>query len=91
VTLAGELSGRRLEDVGRIVDVTAPHPDIPGVETTRLGAEIGGTNVVLTGVSMKWNVADTWLVKTSVLLPATTAGLTSRATLTLGLDYSLGQ
>jgi len=91
VTLAGELTGRRVGDVGHIVDITAPHPVIPGIETTRLGAETGGTSVVLAGGSVKWNVADSWLVKASVLLPATSAGLTSHATLTLGLDYALGQ
>jgi hypothetical protein len=91
LTLAGELSGRRLASVGRVVDIAAPHPDVPGVETTRLGAEAGGVSAVLAGVSMKWNVATTWLVKASVLLPATSAGLTSHATLTLGLDYAIGQ
>jgi hypothetical protein len=91
VTIAGELAGRRLDEVGRVIDITAPHPDVPGVETTRLGAEVGGTSVVLAGASMKWNVADTWLVKASLLFPATSAGLTSRATLTLGLDYAIGQ
>jgi hypothetical protein len=91
LTLAGEFTGRRVGDVGHIVDVTAPHPVIPGIETTRLAAETGGTSVVLAGGSLKWNVADTWLVKASVLLPATNAGLTSHTTLTLGLDYALGQ
>jgi hypothetical protein len=91
VTLAGELSGRHLSDIGRIVDISAPHPLIPGIQTTRLGAEAGGTSVVLAGGSIKWNVADTWLVKASVLLPMTNSGLTSPATITLGLDYAIEQ
>lgn len=91
LTIAGELSGRRLADLGRVIDITAPHPDVPGVETTRLAAEAGGTTVVLAGGSMKWNVADAFLLKAGLLLPATSAGLTSRATMTLGLDYAFGQ
>jgi hypothetical protein len=91
LTLAGEVTGRRLSDIGRIVDISAPHPVIPGIETTRLGAEAGGTSVVLGGGSLKWNVAETWLLKASVLLPMTSSGLTAPATITLGVDYALGQ
>jgi hypothetical protein len=91
VTLAAELTGRRLSDLGRIVDVTARHPDVPGVLTTRLGAEAGGTTTVLAGGSMKWNLADSWLLKAGLLLPATAAGLTSPVAITLGLDYAIGR
>jgi hypothetical protein len=91
VTVAAELTGRRLSDVARTVDVTAPHPSIPGVETTRLGVDELGLNVVDASGSLKWNPTGTWLVRASVLVPAGDAGLTSRARMTLGLDYSFGQ
>ena len=90
-TIAAELTGRHLVDVGRIGEVTAPHPTIQGVDTVRLDVGDLGMEVVNAGASFKWNVGSTWLLKASVLMPATTAGLTSRARATIGLDYSFGQ
>jgi hypothetical protein len=88
VTLAAELTGQRLADVSTIVDATAAHPEIPGVETVRLESGPTGIDVVGTGVSMKWNPAGAWLVKATVLVPATSAGLTARTRATLGVDYA---
>jgi hypothetical protein len=91
VTMAAELTGRHLSDVARTIDVTAPHPSIPGVETTRLGVAELGLDVVDASGSVKWNPTGTWLVRASVLVPTRDAGLTSRARITAGLDYSFGQ
>jgi hypothetical protein len=91
VTIAAELTGRHLADIGRISEITAPHPTIAGVDTVRLGAGALGMEVVNAGASFKWNVGSTWLLKASVLMPATNAGLTSRARATFGLDYAFGQ
>jgi len=91
VTVAAEFTGRHLGDIGRISDITAPHPLIPGVETVRLSAGALGMDVVNAGGSFKWNVGGTWLVRASVLMPGTSAGLTSRARTTVGIDYAFGQ
>ena len=92
VTIAAELTGRHLADIGRIGEITAPHPTIGGVDTVRLSAGGAlGMEVVNAGASFKWNVGSTWLLKASVLMPATSAGLTSRARATFGLDYAFGQ
>ena len=48
-------------------------------------------DVVNAGGSFKWNVGGTWLVRASVLMPGTSAGLTSRARTTVGIDYAFGQ
>ena len=90
VTVAAELFGRHLGDVGRIGEITAPHPLISGVETVRLGAESLGLHVVSAGASFKWNVGGPYLLKGSVLMPATDAGLTSRLRATIGIDYAFG-
>jgi hypothetical protein len=91
VTMAVELGGRRLADVGRIGTTAALHPSIGGVETVRLAAEDLGMHVVTAGGSFKWNVWGPWLLKASLLLPATDAGLTSRVRTTIGLDYAFGR
>src|SRR5829696_8343326 len=91
VTVAAEFTGRHLDDIGRISDITAPHPLIAGVETVRLSAGALGMDVVNAGGSFKWNVGGAWLVRASVLMPGTSAGLTSRARTTVGIDYAFGQ
>jgi hypothetical protein len=91
VTMAAEFTGRHLRDIGRISEIAAPHPLIAGVETIRLSAGTLGMNVVNAGGSFKWNVGGAWLVRGSVLMPGTSAGLTSRARTTIGVDYAFGQ
>jgi len=91
VTVAAELTGRHLSDIGRISEVTAPHPLIAGVETIRLSAGDLGMDAVNAGGSFKWNVGGAWLVRASVLMPGTTAGLTARLRTTIGVDYAFGQ
>src|SRR5918993_3687404 len=91
VTVAAEFTGRHLADIGRISEIAAPHPLIAGVETVRLSAGALGMDVVNAGGSFKWNVGGAWLVRASVLMPGTSAGLTSRARTTVGIDYAFGQ
>jgi hypothetical protein len=91
VTLAAELVGQRLADVGRITDLNAPHPSIGGVETIRLAAETLGVNAVAAAGSLRWNLAQTWLLRASLLVPATDTGLTARARMTIGFDYAFAR
>ena len=91
VTVAAEFTGRHLADIGRVSEIAAPHPLIAGVETVRLSAGTLGMDVVNAGGSFKWNVGGAWLVRASVLMPGTSAGLTSRARTTIGIDYAFGQ
>jgi hypothetical protein len=91
VTIAAELAGRHLTEIGRIGEVAAAHPLIAGVETIRLSAGDTGMDVVNAGGSLKWNIGGAWLLQASVLMPGTSTGLTSRARTTIGLDYAFGQ
>jgi hypothetical protein len=86
--LVGEVFGRRLSELARIAEVTAPHPSTPNVATTRLLPETTGTNTVLALAGFKWNLARTWLLNANVLFPLTNTGLTGRPTPSIALDYT---
>jgi len=86
-TLVGELLGSRISDLSYVQDVYQPHPLMPGVETMRwLDADRGVvTTVVVAGA--KWNVANTWLLYTSLLFRVTDGGLSGRVTPSISFGY----
>lgn len=88
LNFVGELLGRRLGALSRITDVTAPHPQLPNVATTRLLPGAAGINTLLGVAGVKWNVARTWLLNANVLFPLTESGLTGRPTPSIAVDYS---
>lgn len=75
VTVVGELLGRRLEGLGRLVETIQPHPRLAGVDTIRLTSSEETTDRLVAVAGFKWNVASTWLVTASVLRSITTVGL----------------
>lgn len=91
VTVVGELLARHLFGLDRIIPVTEPHPRIRNVTTTRLmpAGESQTTMYAVTG--FKWDVASTWLLHGQVLFPLSDAGLTSKFTPTIALDYAFGR
>jgi hypothetical protein len=91
VTLIGEMLGRRLESGGRITETVAPHPRLVGVETIRLTGVPEATYRALAVGSVKWNVADTWLISASVLRSLTSTGLTANIIPSVGVEYSFGR
>ncbi len=86
--VVGEILGRRLGELARIADVTAPHPSIPNVATTRLLPESVGTSTSVALAGFKWNLTRTWLLNANVLVPLTNTGLTGGPTPSLTLDYT---
>ena len=88
LTLAGEFMARRVSGLRRVVATAEPHPRVGGVMTTRL-APVGPeqTSTFVAG-GFKWNLTGAWLLHGNVLLPLNGAGLTSRLTPALALDYS---
>jgi hypothetical protein len=86
-TLVGELLGSRIEDLSYVQDVYQPHPLMPGVETMRwLDADRGVvTTVIVAGA--KWNVAQTWLLYTSLQFRVTDGGLSGRVTPSISFGY----
>jgi outer membrane putative beta-barrel porin/alpha-amylase len=75
VTVIGELLGRRLEALGRLVETIQPHPRLSGVDTIRLTSSGETTNRLVAVAGFKWNVASTWLMTASVLRSITSVGL----------------
>jgi hypothetical protein len=90
LTLTGELLWRELDDIGRITASIAPHPTIAGVETLRLVPD-GQTSSATGVIGMKWNIAGTWLLRASLLLPLKDAGLTPRAVPSVTLEYNVAR
>jgi hypothetical protein len=91
LTLTGELLGRWWDSFGHIVPVAARHPRLVGVETIRLTPDTSTLHMITLVPGVKWNVGDTWVLAASVSVPLTTAGLTSRFTPFVGLDYAIGK
>lgn len=88
LTLAAELFGRRLNDVGRVRQAVAPHPQIQGVQTVRLVQEEGALTQTLAAFGFKWNAGNAWMVSGTVLLPVNQAGLTAPLMPSLSLEYN---
>jgi hypothetical protein len=91
LTFSGEFLARRVESIGRITQVTAPHPTILGVDTVRLASAPGAVNIVLAVGGFKWNAGGNWLVSGTVLVPMSDTGLQARFTPGLVVDYSFGR
>lgn len=91
VTLIGEVLGRRLDGLGRLVETTLPHPRLAGVETIRLTGSGESTERVDLVGGIKWNVGGTWLMTASVLRALTSVGLNAKWVPSLTFDYWFGE
>jgi hypothetical protein len=91
VSVSGELIGRWLNGVGDITAVSAPHPRLTGVRTTRLVPDGSTLHIVSVVPGLKWNVTDTWVLAGNVSIPLTSGGLTSPFTPFIGLDYAFAR
>jgi hypothetical protein len=90
VTLVGELAGRHLSSVGRLIDVTAPNPTLANVQTIRLSTADQATTRIVMLAGVKWNVGSTWLLNVNVTRPLTEAGLDAGWTPGITFDRSFG-
>lgn len=91
LTFVGEVSGLRLEGLGRLVQTTLPHPGLVGVDTLRLQRLDETTDRVVAVAGVKWNIASAWLLTANVRRPLTEAGLNARWVPTITFDYAFGQ
>lgn len=87
LTLVGEVLGRRLRAVGRLVETTLPHPRLVGVDTIRLTQSSETADRLLVVAGFKWNIASTWLLTANVLRPLTDVGLNASWVPRLTFDY----
>jgi hypothetical protein len=88
LTVAAELFVRRLDEVGRVRQATAPHPGIAGVQSLRLVQETGSLTEAHAALGLKWNIGGMWLASATVLLPVNHAGLTAPLMPSFSLEYS---
>jgi hypothetical protein len=91
LTLSSEVLGRRIDSPGGIVPVSAPNPNLIGVETIRLLPDTSKLHAITLVPGVKWNLSSTWVLAGSVSIPLTAAGLTSPFTPFVGLDYGFGR
>jgi len=91
LTMVGEVVGRRLDGVGRLVSTTLPHPRLEGVSTIRLTATPETTQSVMAVGGLKWNIASSWLLTANVVRPLTSAGLNADWVPTIAFDYEFGE
>ena len=91
ITVSGELLGRRIDGIGQIVPLSGATPGLVGVETIRLVPDASSLNIVSAVPGVKWNVTETWILVANVNLPLTSAGLTTRFTPFVGVDYAFGR
>jgi hypothetical protein len=89
--VVGELLGRWIDSPGHIVQVSAPHPLLSGVETLRLTPDASSLQLLTLVPGVKWNLTDTWVLAANVSIPLTSGGLTAPFTPFVGLDYALGK
>jgi hypothetical protein len=91
VTVSGELLGRWLDMFGHIVQTSAPHTELFGVQTIRLTPDASTLQMIVLVPGIKWNLSDTWVLAANASVPVTSGGLTSRFTPFVGLDYSFAR
>ena len=89
--MVGELLGRWIDGPGHIVQVSAPHPGLSGVETIRLTPDASSLRLVTLVPGVKWNLTETWVLAANVSIPLTSGDLTAPFTPFIGLDYALGR
>jgi hypothetical protein len=90
LTLVAEVLGRSVEEAGRMTQLRAAHPTLPGVETIRLVPDGTRTHTASAVSGVKWNVGGTLLLSGNVVYPLTERGLRSRPIPVVALDYSFG-
>lgn len=90
LTVVGELLGRRLDGLGRLIETRLPHPRLAGIDTIRLTGSGETTDRLVLVTGLKWNVARTWLVTANVLKPVTSVGLNARWVPSVTFDYWFG-
>jgi hypothetical protein len=96
LTLIADVVGRTLRDAGRLsmidkrFEFEPPVPEMPPPSVTlqEFDSRSGNLNLLLGTVGAKFNPTGNLLVSGNVLFPLTDAGLRSRYTIVVGMDYA---
>jgi hypothetical protein len=97
ITVIGDIVGRNLRGVGRF-ELTSktfqfqppgnPAPPVASARFDEFEARAGNLNLLFGTAGVKVNPKGNWLISASVLFPLTDAGLKSRVTTIIGMDYA---
>jgi hypothetical protein len=96
LTLVADVVGRTLRDVGRLKQIDkrfefeppVPETPPPSVMLQEFDPRTGSLSLLLGTVGAKFNPLGNLLVSGHVLFPLTDAGLRSRYTTVIGIDYA---
>ena len=91
LTLVAELLGRRIGEVGSLVQERVRHPQLAGVDTIRLTSTGDSVNTSSVVLGAKWNVGGTWLANVNVAIPLTSRGLRPDMAVLFGFDYAFAR
>jgi hypothetical protein len=88
LTIVGEATVRRVNELRTIDLVSAPHPTLQDVDTWRLAP--GDFSIVLANAiaGMKWNAAGRIVVGAHLAFPLVKRGLTAPLTPSLAVEYN---
>ena len=97
ITVIGDIVGRNLRGVERF-EMTSktfqfqppgnPAPPVASMQFDEFEARSGNLNLLYGTAGVKVNPKGNWLISASVLFPLTDAGLKSRLTTIIGMDYA---
>jgi hypothetical protein len=93
VTIVGDVVGRTLRNAGRLelMPKTFEYQGATAPQTAQFDefdSRSGNLNLVLGAVGFKINPARTFLISGNVLFPMSSAGLQSKLTTVIGIDYA---
>ena len=88
VTLAGELTLRRVSELRSTTLVAAPHPTLQDVDTLRLSPVDSGRLLTNAIAGVKWNPTGRIVVGAHLVFPLVHNGLTAPVTPSIALEYS---
>ena len=88
LTLSAEILARRIERLRGIREVAEPHPTVNGVDTIRLLPTGDPVTTVAAVAGIRWNITQSWLLNSYVVMPVTRGGLLARPIPAMSVDYS---
>ena len=88
LTLSVESLARRIEGLRGIREVAEPHPTVIGVDTIRLVPTGDPVTTVAAVAGIRWNITQSWLLNSYVVMPVTRGGLLARPIPAMSVDYS---
>ncbi len=88
-TVTIEILRRHVSGIGQFILASAPHPTVSNVDTYRLTTSLDGRTLVTVIPSVKWNIADTFVVGGHVAWALGDRGLSASLVPTIAIEYTM--